>query len=1325
MATITSLKFDIDSSWNSSGVTAARGDLKLLNEEIRRIQNARVKLEVNADTAKAMSQLEALQRASDNMVADIDVDVDTAKAEAQLAILARDRTVNIDADGNLVSELARISDGFDRAGNQSIKFGGQASLAMRWAKLGALAFIASLVVMPGLITTIGGLLTTGLAGAFIAVGAIAVSKNEEIVASFNRLKEGGIEVVKRSAAGMIPPIVAGLNDILFHVRELEPAFTQAFTSAGQAIGPLIDGLMHMVENAMPGINVALANIGPVVNGLQQGMENFGSEMGRMFAGMSVGAQGLGQALNVTFTQVGTLMANFGVAAGAMADQGTRMWDGFLTGLNSVVAGYLDGLTKMVTQNGTVYADFMRTFGEGIGTLLRDLLPVIGELAATFMEHLLPVLRELIPPLSNFIAQMMTGFRPVIEAVMPIVVAFATGLGQILEWLGPLAPIIGTVVAAIKVWTIAQALLNIALTANPIGVIIVAIAALASGIVYLATKTQFFQELWEKVRMAASAVWQFLQQRWDQFIQFFVDRWQQFSTTFMGVWNAVWNAVKVAAEVVWNAIKAAWDVFTGMLKAAWEAFSAPFKMAWEALWFAIRATAATVWAIIEGLWQAFGDNIRAIWDRVSAIFRASWEALWNLIKDVASNIWNWLKDRWNEFTTAVRAVYDFFANALRAAWEAFWNLIKSAAQFIWDNIRNNWQILVNAVREVYDAFSLALRTAWEALWNTVKDVAQGIWDKITTAWDSFTGFLRTSFETVRDKIRDIWDGIKGIFAKPINFIIRIWNEHVAGKFGLQAFDEIKDENGNAYAGGGRVAGPGTSISDSIPARLSDGEHVWTAREVNAAGGHSAVERMRQDALMGRGYAAGGVVEWIQGQVSQMEPALQLTSGVRNTADYHGQGKAGDFSNGGIDGSPEMRSLAGKWADKWGANTLELIHNPFDRNIKDGRSVGDGYGFYGANTMADHRDHVHIAVDHPLDNSEGGSGLIGGIINRVRETLGALFARLTNPLLSAIPDQALGMNSELGRFPKQAATKLRDGLRNIIDGSDDGSYGGGPGMGGALPEGDRLRLINEAMSLTRTPPPNTAEAWQRGLNTLIERESSWNPNAINDWDINAQQGYPTKGLMQMRDDTFMAHAVPGHTNIWDALDNISSGINYIRAEYGDISNVQQANAGATPMGYMAGTNNAQAGWHLVGEAGPEMVNFRGGEQVRTFSDLVGELKTASTAEGREVSTKLSTEMKTAVDRLVAKQIQVNEDLKKAFTDEVKELATKLVETGQLNQQDLVSSLADIVERMIASSTGINLNLPDTMGADPHQYALAVAKDVLPQLEMMLKQRVGLKA
>jgi TP901 family phage tail tape measure protein len=53
-----------------------------------------------------------------------------------------------------------------------------------------------------------------------------------------------------------------------------------------------------------------------------------------------------------------------------------------------------------------------------------------------------------------------------------------------------------------------------------------------------------------------------------------------------------------------------------------------------------------------------------------------------------------------------------------------------------------------------------------------------------------------------------------------------------------------------ATGGPVFGPGSETSDSIPAMLSTNEHVWSAREVRAAGGHAALERMRMKARTGQ-------------------------------------------------------------------------------------------------------------------------------------------------------------------------------------------------------------------------------------------------------------------------------------------------------------------------------------------------------------------------------------------------------------------------------------------------------------------------------------------
>ncbi|MGZ4617181.1 MAG: phage tail tape measure protein [Frankiaceae bacterium] len=83
-----------------------------------------------------------------------------------------------------------------------------------------------------------------------------------------------------------------------------------------------------------------------------------------------------------------------------------------------------------------------------------------------------------------------------------------------------------------------------------------------------------------------------------------------------------------------------------------------------------------------------------------------------------------------------------------------------------------------------------------------------------------------------------------------------------------------------AAGGPIAGPGTGTSDSVLIAASNGEHMWTAAEVNAAGGHAGVEMIRKAVLAsGRAYAAGGPITttpW------QMAYPIDWNASIKNRA-----------------------------------------------------------------------------------------------------------------------------------------------------------------------------------------------------------------------------------------------------------------------------------------------------------------------------------------------------------------------------------------------------------------------------------------------------------
>ena len=79
--------------------------------------------------------------------------------------------------------------------------------------------------------------------------------------------------------------------------------------------------------------------------------------------------------------------------------------------------------------------------------------------------------------------------------------------------------------------------------------------------------------------------------------------------------------------------------------------------------------------------------------------------------------------------------------------------------------------------------------------------------------------------------------------PSRYVFDIANFRPRSTTGMGLFSAAKGglaSNGDLAADGGKVDGPGTGTSDSIPARLSDGEFVFTAKAVRGAGDGSRMK-----------------------------------------------------------------------------------------------------------------------------------------------------------------------------------------------------------------------------------------------------------------------------------------------------------------------------------------------------------------------------------------------------------------------------------------------------------------------------------------------------
>ncbi|GAA2078455.1 hypothetical protein GCM10009801_35360 [Streptomyces albiaxialis] len=80
---------------------------------------------------------------------------------------------------------------------------------------------------------------------------------------------------------------------------------------------------------------------------------------------------------------------------------------------------------------------------------------------------------------------------------------------------------------------------------------------------------------------------------------------------------------------------------------------------------------------------------------------------------------------------------------------------------------------------------------------------------------------------------------------------------------------------------------------------------------------------------------------------------------------------------------------------------------------------------------------------------------------------------------------------------------------------------------------------------------------GIKRNIIRESGGNPNVVNDWDVNAKNGVPSKGLLQVIQPTFDAYHVEGTPkNLTDPVANIVAACNYAADRYGSMDNVNSA-------------------------------------------------------------------------------------------------------------------------------------------------------------------------
>jgi hypothetical protein len=532
------------------------------------------------------------------------------------------------------------------------------------------------------------------------------------------------------------------------------------------------------------------------------------------------------------------------------------------------------------------------------------------------------------------------------------------------------------------------------------------------------------------------------------------------------------------------------------------------------------------------------------------------------------------------TTVVIAAIALVAGAFYLLWTASADLraaigehLIPALRNLWESVQNLWEpvsriagAFVGFAGDLLAKFMPVIAQVLNGLANFFNWIATSL-DYLVAVWSdrhaTMSEKLSATWEFIQFKVKEAWDIIVPLIGKALEWIITKIGEFVHSA--LEWWDKHHQQVMDAI----------TRFWNEKALPFIKEKMGELVRWLTDDGGPKIIEAMK--AVWDK------VSEKVKEALAQLVRDLpRLGAELVAAASRLGLDMIAGLFKGAIDA---VASGVGDWVKGWGSRLIDGVKGFF--------------GIHSPSTVfAEFGGHMIQGLLNGLINGPDIGKMIGSILGVSGDPLQWLISHIDDvglALVKKIPELAGLLAKSAPALLAKLAPLGGDVLKSIT--SVLGSLFGG----GSANSEELNGWIATAMGLTGVGPE-----WFAGISTIIKRESGGNVNAINLTDSNAQAGMPSQGLMQVIPPTFAAYHQAGTSmNILDPIANIAAAINYIKATYGSINNVQQANEALPPAGYAMGTSYATAGLHRVAENGPELV-FAGGEKVFTASqtrDMLG--------------------------------------------------------------------------------------------------------------------------
>lgn len=300
-------------------------------------------------------------------------------------------------------------------------------------------------------------------------------------------------------------------------------------------------------------------------------------------------------------------------------------------LINTAPGDVNELNASLAACGGTTQDMADTMMNGFGGSIEKLKSSIDVLVYSLGQALAPTIQSVI----NFLQGLVDKFNALSPAQQDLIVKiglFVAAIGPVLLIVGKLMSAVGTIMTVVPklasvISTVkgAFAALNAVMLANPIMIVIAAIAGLVAAFIYLWNTNEEFRQFWINL----------------------------------------WESIKQAAVTAWNAIG-------GFLKGAWEG---------------IRNTCQTIFNAIKTFFQTVWNGIKNIFSTAVGAVKTVVTNAWNAIKTVTSTVWNSIKSVVTGAITAIKNGISTGLTAAKNTVTNILNGIKNAFSTVWEGAKN--------------------------------------------------------------------------------------------------------------------------------------------------------------------------------------------------------------------------------------------------------------------------------------------------------------------------------------------------------------------------------------------------------------------------------------------------------------------------------------------------------------------------------------------------------------------------------------------------------------------------------------------------------------